>query len=112
VTINDCVYSYGEPTAPWGGVRRSGLGRTHGALGLREMAAPKYVAAEFRRGPNLWWYPYGAEFERMMAAANRAFHARTLPARLRAHLALARFPRLWRRMGPATLLRHIDKLFS
>ena len=36
VTINDCVSSYGEPTAPWGGVKRSGIGRTHGGLGLRE----------------------------------------------------------------------------
>ena len=49
VTINDCVYSYGEPTAPWGGVKQSGIGRTHGRLGLREMVQVKYVAREFGR---------------------------------------------------------------
>jgi succinate-semialdehyde dehydrogenase/glutarate-semialdehyde dehydrogenase len=111
VTINDCVYSYGEPTAPWGGVRRSGIGRTHGALGLREMVAAKYVAAEFRSGPNLWWYPYGAEFHRLMSAANRAQHASRFAARLRGLLALVRFPRFWRRVRLGGLVRNIDKLF-
>src|SRR5437762_3297766 len=30
VTINDCVYTFGEPSAPWGGFKKSGLGRAHG----------------------------------------------------------------------------------
>jgi len=35
VSINDHASSFGEPTAPWGGVRHSGIGRIHGRLGLR-----------------------------------------------------------------------------
>lgn len=112
VTINDCVYSYGEPTAPWGGVRHSGIGRTHGALGLREMVAAKYVAAEFRSGPNLWWYPYGSEFHRLMSAANRSLHAPTFGRRLRDLIALMGFRRFWQRVRLGGILRNIDKLFG
>jgi succinate-semialdehyde dehydrogenase/glutarate-semialdehyde dehydrogenase len=110
VTINDCVYSYGEPTAPWGGVGESGIGRTHGVLGLREMVSTKYVAAEFRGGPNLWWYPYGEEFHRLMTIANRALHARGLGRRLRAIAGLLVFRRFWQRMRIAGVLRNLDKL--
>jgi len=110
VTINDCVYSYGEPTAPWGGVRHSGIGRTHGALGLREMVAAKYVAAEFRSGPNLWWYPYGSEFLRLMSTANRSLHAPTVGRRLRDLIALMGFRRFRQRVRLGGILRNIDKL--
>ncbi len=111
VTNNDCVYSYGEPTAPWGGVRHSGIGRTHGALGLREMVAAKYVAAEFRSGPNLWWYPYGSEFHRLMSAANRSLHAPSFGRRLRDLVALMGFRRFRQRVRLGGILRNIDKLF-
>ena len=111
VTINDCVYSYAEPTAPWGGVRRSGMGRTHGALGLREMVSAKYVASEFRQGPNLWWYPYGTELGGLMSTANRALHGGSFLRRLPALLALARFRRFWRRVSVGGLLRNVDKIF-
>ena len=111
VTINDCVYSYGEPTAPWGGVRHSGIGRTHGALGLKEMVSAKYVASEFRSGPNLWWYPYGGEFHRLMSAANRSLHAPSFAGRLRDLVALMGFRRFWQRVRIGGILRNIDKLF-
>jgi succinate-semialdehyde dehydrogenase/glutarate-semialdehyde dehydrogenase len=110
VTINDCVYSYGEPTAPWGGVRHSGIGRIHGVLGLREMVAAKYVAAEFRSGPNLWWYPYGSEFHRMMSAANGSLHARGAVRRLRDLIALLGFRRFWQRVRLGGIIRNLDKL--
>jgi succinate-semialdehyde dehydrogenase/glutarate-semialdehyde dehydrogenase len=112
VTINDCVYSYGEPTAPWGGVKQSGIGRTHGLAGLREMVQVKYVSEEQGRGPNLWWYPYGAELQRLMSTSNRALHGHTLWSRLRAQISLLGFPRFWKRARLGGILRNIDKLFS
>ena len=104
------MYSYGEPTAPWGGVRHSGIGRTHGALGLREMVSAKYVAAEFRSGPNLWWYPYGSEFHRLMSTANRSLHAPSFARRVRDLVALIGFRRFWQRVRVGGILRNIDKL--
>jgi succinate-semialdehyde dehydrogenase/glutarate-semialdehyde dehydrogenase len=111
VTINDCVYSYGEPTAPWGGVKHSGIGRTHGLPGLREMVQVKYVAREFGGGADLWWYPYGAEFRRLMSTANRALHAPSLWGRVTAQLRLLGFGRFWRRARLLGLLKNADKLF-
>ncbi len=112
VTINDCLSSYGEPAAPWGGVRRSGSGRTHGLPGLREMVSARYVSTEFGGGPHLWWYPYGADFHRLMAAAGPALHARGIAARLRGIAALVRSSRFWRRARVGAILRNIDRLFG
>jgi acyl-CoA reductase-like NAD-dependent aldehyde dehydrogenase len=111
VTINDCVYSYGEPTAPWGGVKESGMGRTHGLPGLREMVQVKYVAREFGGGADLWWYPYGSEFHKLMRAANRALHGRSFWSRLAAQVRLLGFGRFWRRARLSGILNNLDKLF-
>jgi acyl-CoA reductase-like NAD-dependent aldehyde dehydrogenase len=111
VTINDHVSSFGEPMAPWGGVKWSGIGRIHGLLGLREMVQPKYVSLDRGRGPELWWYPYDAEFAGLMSRAAPALYSTSFPARVRAQLDLARRARLWRRFGPWRLLANLDKLF-
>jgi succinate-semialdehyde dehydrogenase/glutarate-semialdehyde dehydrogenase len=112
VTINDCVYSHGEPTGPWGGVKQSGFGRTHGLPGLREMVQVKYVTREFGGGADLWWYPYGEEFHRLMSTANRALHAPSWWRRLAAQVRLLGFGRFWRRARLTGILKNLDKLFS
>jgi succinate-semialdehyde dehydrogenase/glutarate-semialdehyde dehydrogenase len=111
VSINDHASSYGEPTAPWGGVKRSGIGRIHGLLGLREMVQPKYVSLDRGRGPELWWYPYDAELASLLAETAPALYSTSFLRRLRAQVGLLRFPRLWRRFGPGRLLANLDKLF-
>jgi succinate-semialdehyde dehydrogenase/glutarate-semialdehyde dehydrogenase len=67
VMVNDVVSCFGISEAPHGGVKASGLGRTHGRLGLEEMVRIKYLDSD--RMPGLrkpWWYGYGAEFTRQM----------------------------------------------
>ncbi len=110
VSINDCVSSYGEPSAPWGGIKHSGIGRTHGLLGLREMVQAKYVTRDGSRGPALWWYPYGEGYRRLMQTANRALHSSSPFARIAAQLGFTRFARFWRRVSAWSLVRNIDKL--
>jgi acyl-CoA reductase-like NAD-dependent aldehyde dehydrogenase len=111
VTINDCVSSYGEPTAPWGGIKASGIGRTHGLAGLAEMVQTKYVSSDRSRGPALWWYPYGEDYRQLMRTANRALQGRSIFTRLPAQLGFARFARFWRRVSLPGLLANLDKLF-
>lgn len=111
VTVNDCVFSFGEPTAPWGGVKESGVGRTHGLHGLREMVQVKYVSADEGRSPMLWWFPYGVELKRLASTANRALHGRSVFTRLSGQLGLLRYPRFWRRVRLLDLLANLDRLF-
>ena len=111
VSINDHLSSFGEPTAPWGGVKWSGMGRTHGLLGLREMVQPKYVSLDRGRGPELWWYPYDVEFAGLMRQAASARYSTSFVRRVAGQARLALFGRLWRRFGAWRLLRNVDKLF-
>jgi succinate-semialdehyde dehydrogenase/glutarate-semialdehyde dehydrogenase len=111
VTVNDVLSSFGDPAAPWGGLKASGIGRTHGLLGLREMVQPKYVSLDRSRGPEVWWYPYTEDYRRMIAETGHAFHAPSLWRRLGHQLGLMRFGRLWRRFGLRRLLGSLDKLF-
>ena len=110
VTINDCVYSYGDPSAPFGGVNKSGIGRTHGRLGLREMVRPKFVAADRERRQPIWWYPYGESFEQLLRTSTEALHGRLL-SRLGAQLRLITYRRFWQRTNPIELLKNLDRLF-
>jgi succinate-semialdehyde dehydrogenase/glutarate-semialdehyde dehydrogenase len=111
VTINDCVYSYAEPTSPWGGFKQSGIGRTHGLAGLKEMVQVKYVAEDSNRGAVLWWFPYGEEFRRLLSTSNRALHSKSLFVRLANQLRLVGFPRFLRRVKLLDVAKNVDKLF-
>ena len=109
VTINDHVYTFSEPTSPWGGIKASGLGRTHGALGLLDMTQPKYVARDMSRGGEVWWYPYGPEFLAMMAGALKTFHHPFVLARL---FALTRLSLSKRYLKRGRFLRVIPDLLK
>jgi len=111
VTINDCVASFAEPAAPWGGIKASGIGRTHGRLGLLEMTQPRFVSLDRGRGAELWWYPYDRELEEILATTAPALHARTLRARLAAQLRLLAWRRVRERVGLRRLLGQLEKLF-
>jgi acyl-CoA reductase-like NAD-dependent aldehyde dehydrogenase len=111
VSVNDCLSSFGEPTAPWGGFKHSGVGRTHGLSGLREMVQVKYVSRDPARGPKLWWYPYGEELRGLLARSAQALHARALWTRLTSQLALLGSGRFRRRAGLGRVVQNADKLF-
>ncbi|MEN6331033.1 MAG: aldehyde dehydrogenase family protein [Smithella sp.] len=63
VMINDHLMSHGLPETPWGGFKESGIGRTHGRLGLEGMTQPKVIIDDImpRVKKNMWWYPHGKE---------------------------------------------------
>jgi succinate-semialdehyde dehydrogenase/glutarate-semialdehyde dehydrogenase len=67
IMLNDVVACFGISEAPHGGVKASGLGRTHGSFGLEEMVWAKYVDSDRLPGmKKVWWYGYGAAFARQM----------------------------------------------
>lgn len=63
VMINDHLASHGLSETPWGGVKESGIGRTHGEIGFLEMTRPLCIVDDllakvpfYRR--NFWWPPF------------------------------------------------------
>jgi acyl-CoA reductase-like NAD-dependent aldehyde dehydrogenase len=96
VLVNDVIVSFAIPEAPHGGTRVSGIGRTHGLLGMREMLNPKYIATDSMPGmKKVWWYPYGQTFTRQMSAFADLLFSKTSVRRLNA--ALKSSGSLWRK---------------
>jgi acyl-CoA reductase-like NAD-dependent aldehyde dehydrogenase len=65
VLVNDAVSCFGISEAPHGGIKASGIGRTHGRFGLDEVVRLKYVASDLLPGmKKVWWYRYSRAFSR------------------------------------------------
>lgn len=66
VTVNDHAYTYGACETPWGGVKDSGSGVTHGRWGLEDVTRIKHVnKARANRATSPWYFPYDEDLERM-----------------------------------------------
>ncbi len=67
VMVNDAISCFGISEAPHGGVKHSGVGRTHGRYGLDEMVRMKYVDIDLMPGmKKVWWHGYGESFRKQM----------------------------------------------
>ncbi len=89
VTINDHMYSFIEPSAIWGGVKQSGIGRSHGRFGLMHLVNPKYVSQDFfKKKKALWWFPYDKTLNKMLDKALVLFHHSRFSARIKALFSL------------------------
>jgi succinate-semialdehyde dehydrogenase/glutarate-semialdehyde dehydrogenase len=90
VMVNDVVSCFGISEAPHGGVKASGVGRTHGRFGLEEMVRLKYLDVDLVPGmKKVWWYGYGETFRRQMEGFLDMQFARGLGSRLRGALRAA-----------------------
>jgi acyl-CoA reductase-like NAD-dependent aldehyde dehydrogenase len=58
VWINDHMFSHGACQCSWGGVKESGVGRTHSKFGLYECVNIKLRVWEPSRTRDPWWHPY------------------------------------------------------
>jgi len=84
VMVNDVVSCFGISEAPHGGVKSSGVGRTHGHFGLEEMVRTKYLDIDRMPGvKKVWWYGYDENFRRQMEGFLDMQFGRGLGARLR-----------------------------
>jgi acyl-CoA reductase-like NAD-dependent aldehyde dehydrogenase len=62
VMVNEVVYTHGIAQTPWGGVKDSGYGRTHGRMGLLELVTPQHVHVNrVSFLPDPWWFRYGPQ---------------------------------------------------
>lgn len=59
VMVNEVLYTHGVAQTPWGGMKQSGLGRTHGRLGLLEMVVPQHIHVNrISFLYDFWWFSY------------------------------------------------------
>jgi acyl-CoA reductase-like NAD-dependent aldehyde dehydrogenase len=96
VMINDVVSCFSISEAPHGGVKASGVGRTHGRWGVEEMVRVKYVDSDLLpRMKKIWWFGYGREFGAEMEGFLDLLYARPLREKMKAAVCSA--GALWRR---------------
>ncbi len=96
VMVNDAVSCFSISEAPHGGVKSSGLGRTHGRWGLEEMVRVKYLDSDLvPRMKKIWWFGYGGGFASEMENFLDLLYGRTLRGKLSA--GMRSVGALWRR---------------
>jgi succinate-semialdehyde dehydrogenase/glutarate-semialdehyde dehydrogenase len=76
VWVNDHMFSHGACACAWGGVKDSGLGRSHSKFGFYECVNVKQLAFEPSRTRNLWWHPYDESLGRAMHASAQIIYGR------------------------------------
>jgi acyl-CoA reductase-like NAD-dependent aldehyde dehydrogenase len=87
VMVNDAMACFGISEGPHGGVKASGMGRTHGRFGLEEMVRIKHVDSDhLPRMKQVWWYGYGEAFTRQMEGFVDLMFADSLHQKLRGAL--------------------------
>jgi succinate-semialdehyde dehydrogenase/glutarate-semialdehyde dehydrogenase len=79
VMVNEVLYTHGIAQTPWGGVKQSGLGRTHGRLGLLELVAPHHIHVNrLARFHDVWWFNYTPGAARLFRSLARRFSTGSL----------------------------------
>jgi succinate-semialdehyde dehydrogenase/glutarate-semialdehyde dehydrogenase len=76
VWINDHSYSHGAMQCSWGGVKESGLGRSHSKFGLYECVNVKLVSWEPGLTRDLWWQPYDGDLGTALRSSVRLLYGR------------------------------------
>lgn len=74
VMINEVVYTHAIAQTPWGGVKQSGYGRTHGKLGLLELVSAQHI--HLNRVPwlpDVWWFRYTRDAANLFRGFARRF---------------------------------------
>lgn len=94
VMVNEVLYSHGIAQAPWGGVKQSGIGRTHGRAGLLELVNAQHIHVNrFPFIPDLWWFNYSEGAGDLFRGFARRFSSGSI---FQTALLLPRMIRRWR----------------
>jgi succinate-semialdehyde dehydrogenase/glutarate-semialdehyde dehydrogenase len=76
VWINDHSYTHGACQCSWGGVKESGLGRSHSKFGFYECVEIKLVSWEPGVTRDFWWQPYDRTLGEAVRATARLLYGR------------------------------------
>ncbi|MGD8538569.1 MAG: aldehyde dehydrogenase family protein [Candidatus Aminicenantes bacterium] len=114
VTVNDHMSSFAEPGAIWGGVKSSGIGRSHGHFGQLDLMNIKFISHDYTKKKTLaWWFPYNAEMTSLMDKTLRYFHGEHIGTKLKALFALVpHLSRILSSLPLSNLIRSLPKLIK
>lgn len=85
VVINDAVVIAGMADVPHGGVKQSGIGRTHGKAGLEECVRTKATVIDrFTSWRQAWWFGYSPAHDAGIDAYVRVAHSHSVLEKIRA----------------------------
>lgn len=89
VTINEVTYTFALPQTPWGGPKESGVGRTHGRMGLMDVVESRHIHINRLTAiKSPWWYPYAGGKARGLRALSDVLSNPSWKARLKALISL------------------------
>jgi acyl-CoA reductase-like NAD-dependent aldehyde dehydrogenase len=92
ITVNDHMFSFIEPAAIWGGIKQTGMGRSHGPFGLQELVNIKFISFDFlKKKKQLWWFPYDSGLIFLLRKSAILFHHSRVREKLKALIALIPF---------------------
>ncbi|HEX4945253.1 MAG TPA: aldehyde dehydrogenase family protein, partial [Blastocatellia bacterium] len=85
--VNDVIVGFGVTDAPSGGLKESGLGKRHGAHGIRRFCHEQVIITDrFGLKREFLWYPYTAQTERFLLRGIGALFSNRLSQKLKALL--------------------------
>lgn len=74
VMVNEVLYTHGIAQTPWGGVKQSGFGRTHGRAGLLELVNAQHIHVNrFPSVADVWWFSYTPKATKLFRSLARRF---------------------------------------
>ncbi|MFN8161929.1 MAG: aldehyde dehydrogenase family protein [Solirubrobacterales bacterium] len=76
VWINNHSFTHGACQCSWGGVKSSGLGRSHSKFGLYECVDVKLLTSESGQVRSFWWYPYDRSLGEAVRSSARLIYGR------------------------------------
>ncbi len=76
VWINDHSFSHGVCQCSWGGIKDSGIGRSHSKFGFYEAVDVKLVTWEPSKLRDFWWHPYDRTLGKAVRASAQLLYSR------------------------------------
>lgn len=97
VMVNDNLMTHAIAETPWGGIKDSGIGRTHGKYGLWDFTEMRHVHVDrLAHWKKIWTFPYRQELDDLLLTGARLFSAKA-SVRWRALLQIGFKFQAWRK---------------
>ncbi len=85
--VNDVIAGFGVTDAPSGGLKESGIGKRHGAEGIRRFCHQQVIVTDrFGMKSEIFWYPYSAKTERLLSRMLAVMFSSRIGAKLKSLL--------------------------